>query len=111
MHTKSITFIVMLGIIILSSIMMLLFPRVMFHATIVEIHDTYLLVSTQNDFLGEELFLVMIQEDTKLFNHNYSHISLTDFSVGDQINVTFNGEIQESYPGRIPICYRVKRID
>lgn len=73
-----------------------------FYATIMDVQNETLRVKGMDvndiNFRGE--FTFSVTKDTKL-TWRYTDIKLEDLSVGDNISITFTGEIAESYPGQI----------
>lgn len=73
-----------------------------FYATIMDIQNDALRVKGMDvndiNFRGE--FTFSVRNDTKL-TWRYTDIKYEDLIVGDNISITFTGEIAESYPARI----------
>ena len=74
-----------------------------FQATVLEVHDTYLLVEPAEDAWersSADKIEVSLQDKT----------SWPIPRVGDTVNVFYNGELMETYPARVGKLYRVEII-
>ena len=75
-----------------------------FQATILEVHETYLLVEPAEDAWersSADKIEVSLQDKT----------SWPIPQVGDTVNVFYNGELMETYPARVGKVYRVEIIN
>ena len=83
-----------------------------FYAKIEEIKDNFILVKglSVNDinFRGE--FTISVVEETELEWRN-TKINVTDLEVGDNISITFTGEILDSYPAQIKDVVKIQLLD
>ena len=83
-----------------------------FYATITDIQDNSIKVKGMeiNDinFRGEFCFFIV--EETKI-TWRYTDILIDDLDVGDNISITFTGEILETYPGQIQQVETVQLLD
>ena len=83
-----------------------------FYAEIEEIKDNFILVKglSVNDinFRGE--FTISVVEETELEWRN-TKINVTDLNVGDNISITFTGEILDSYPAQIKDVVKIQLLD
>ena len=83
-----------------------------FYAEIEEIKDNFILVKglSVNDinFRGE--FTISVVEETELEWRN-TKINVTDLNVGDNISITFTGEILDSYPVQIKGVVKIQLLD
>ena len=83
-----------------------------FYAEIEEIKDNFILVKglSVNDinFRGE--FTISVVEETELEWRN-TKINVTDLEVGDNISITFTGEILDSYPAQIKDVVKIQLLD
>lgn len=83
-----------------------------FYATISDIQDRRLTVKGMgiNDinFRGE--FNFSVSEETKI-TWRYTDISIEDLDVGDNISITFTGEILETYPAQITQVEVIQLLD
>lgn len=83
-----------------------------FYAEIEEIKDNFILVKglSVNDinFRGE--FTISVVGETKLEWRN-TKINVTDLNVGDNISITFTGEILDSYPAQIKDVVKIQLLD
>lgn len=75
-----------------------------FHAEILEIHDSYFLVKpdagTQEANCADKLQVSTQNADQSV-----------DWQVGDSIQITYNGQIQELYPAILPQVYKVEKVE
>ena len=72
-----------------------------FEATVLEVHETYLLVEPGEDAWersSSDKIEVSLQDKT----------SWPIPQVGDTVNVLYNGELMETYPARVGKVYRVE---
>ena len=60
------------------------------------------------NFRGEFCFFIV--EETKI-TWRYTDILIDDLDVGDNISITFTGEILETYPGQIQQVEAVQLLD
>jgi len=83
-----------------------------FYAEIKKINNTNLLVDGLdiNDINYRGEFSFRIDEQTKLEWRNTS-IEFSDLDEGDNISITFEGEIQETYPAQINDVVRIQLLD
>lgn len=83
-----------------------------FYAEIKNINDTNLLVDglDVNDINYRGEFSFKVTENTKLEWRN-TIIDMTDFDEGDNISITFKGEIQETYPAQISNVVKIQLLD
>ena len=75
-----------------------------FEATILEVHDTYLLVEPAEgawERSSADKIEVSLQDKT----------SWPIPQVGDTVNVFYNGELMETYPARVGKLYRVEIVN
>lgn len=83
-----------------------------FYAEIEEIKDNFILVKglSVNDinFRGE--FTISVVGETELEWRN-TKINVTDLNVGDNISITFTGEILDSYPAQIKDVVKIQLLD
>ena len=83
-----------------------------FYAKIEEIKDNFILVKglSVNDinFRGE--FTISVVEETELEWRN-TKINVTELNVGDNISITFTGEILDSYPAQIKDVVKIQLLD
>lgn len=83
-----------------------------FYATISDIHESTLTVKGMeiNDinFRGE--FNFSLVEET-MITWRYTNISIEDLNLGDNISITFSGEILETYPVQIRQIERIQLLD
>ena len=83
-----------------------------FYAEIKEIKDNFILVKglSVNDinFRGE--FTISVVGETELEWRN-TKINVTDLNVGDNISITFTGEILDSYPAQIKDVVKIQLLD
>ena len=83
-----------------------------FYAEIEEIKDNFILVKglSVNDinFRGE--FTISVVGETELEWKN-TKINVTDLNVGDNISITFTGEILDSYPAQIKDVVKIQLLD
>ena len=83
-----------------------------FYAKIEEIKDNFILVKglSVNDinFRGE--FTISVVGETELEWRN-TKINVTDLNVGDNISITFTGEILDSYPAQIKDVVKIQLLD
>ena len=83
-----------------------------FYAEIEEIKDNFILVKglSVNDinFRGE--FTISVVEETELEWRN-TKINVTELNVGDNISITFTGEILDSYPAQIKDVVKIQLLD
>ncbi len=49
--------------------------------------------------------------DSSVFNSQGKTIKLSDIKTGEKVEVTYGGEILESYPAQIPNCFKIKVIE
>lgn len=73
-----------------------------FDAKILEIHDDYFLVKpdagTQEANCSDKIKVSTQNTDRSV-----------DWQVGDQVRITYNGQIQELYPAILPQVYKVEK--
>jgi len=83
-----------------------------FYAEIKNINNTSLLVDglEVNDINYRGEFSFKITEETKLEWRNTT-IDISDLDEGDNISITFEGEIQETYPANINDVVRIQLLD
>ena len=83
-----------------------------FYAEIEERKDNFILVKglSVNDinFRGE--FTISVVGETELEWRN-TKINVTDLNVGDNISITFTGEILDSYPAQIKDVVKIQLLD
>ena len=75
-----------------------------FQATVLEVHDTYLLVEPAEgawERSSADKIEVSLQDKT----------SWPIPQVGDTVNVFYNGELMETYPARVGKVYRVEIVN
>ena len=75
-----------------------------FEATVLEVHDTYLLVEPAEgawERSSADKIEVSLQDKT----------SWPIPQVGDTVNVFYNGELMETYPARVGKLYRVEIVN
>ena len=75
-----------------------------FEATVLEVHDTYLLVEPAEgawERSSSDKIEVSLQDKT----------SWPIPQVGDTVNVFYNGELMETYPARVGKLYRVEIVN
>ena len=75
-----------------------------FEATVLEVHDAYLLVEPAEgawERSSADKIEVSLQDKT----------SWPIPQVGDTVNVFYNGELMETYPGRVGKVYRVEIVN
>lgn len=83
-----------------------------FYAQIKEINGNSMLVSglKENDVNFRSEFYLYITSNTKLEWH-FTDIALSDFVPGQNISVTFSGEVQETYPAQIKSVNKIYLLD
>ncbi len=83
-----------------------------FYAEIKEITDNHFLVQglTVNDINYRGEFTFSIMGETELLWRG-AEIELSDLDVGDNIAITFVGEVLESYPAQITEVVRIQLLD
>lgn len=83
-----------------------------FYAQIKEINGNSMLVSglKENDVNFRSEFYLYITSNTKLEWH-FTDIALSDFVPGQNISVTFSGEVQETYPAQIKSVNKICLLD
>lgn len=83
-----------------------------FYAEIKNINGSNLLVDGLeiNDINYRGEFFLKVTEQTKLEERNTA-IDFSDLDEGDNISITFEGEIQETYPARINDVVRIQLLD
>ena len=83
-----------------------------FYAEIKEITDNHFLVQglTVNDINYRGEFTFPIMGETELLWRG-AEIELSDLDVGDNIAITFVGEVLESYPAQITEVVRIQLLD
>ena len=83
-----------------------------FYAEIKEITDNHFLVQglTVNDINYRGEFTFSIMGETELL-WRVAEIELSDLDVGDNIAITFVGEVLESYPAQITEIVRVQLLE
>ena len=83
-----------------------------FYAEIKEITDNHFLVQglTVNDINYRGEFTFSIMGETELLWRG-AEIELSDLDVGDNIAITFVGEVLESYPAQITEIVRVQLLE
>lgn len=87
--------------------------EVVFIGTVLEINETSLLVEPQagsNELKFADKISVSIKE-TPLVDAQSKEITADQISIGDRVEITYSGEIAESYPAQINKCYKIKLID
>lgn len=90
----------------------LAFKGVTFKARVVKVYENRLLVRGLEEnginFRGE--YSVSIDENTEL-TWKGKHIPLSEFDVGDKVEVSFTGAVQETSPARPQDVVRVRLLD
>lgn len=83
-----------------------------FYAKINEINDNNILVQglSINDINYRGEFIFSIIEETELVWRG-TEIKLYDLDIGDNISITFNGEILDSYPAQIKDVTKIQLLD
>lgn len=83
-----------------------------FYATISDMKDNVITVKGMevNDINFRGNFLFSVENETRLI-WRYTHISLDDLDVGDNISITFSGLIQETDPARITQVDLIQLLD
>lgn len=83
-----------------------------FYAEIEEITGNVLLVKglAVNDINYREEFTFSIIEETELLWRG-TKIELSDLDIGDNIAITFEGEVLESYPAQIKEVVKIQLLD
>lgn len=83
-----------------------------FYAKIKEINDNSILVQglSINDINHRGEFIFSIIEETELVWRG-TEIKLYDLDIGDNISITFNGEILDSYPAQIKDVTKIQLLD
>lgn len=84
--------------------------RQTFRAEVLENKGTYLLVEAYSGFLDEGEYMVSLR-DVTFFDSKGTEIGPEDIEAGMNVEITFNGEVGESYPGDIRTCYKIKNIE
>ena len=75
-----------------------------FQATVLEVHETYLLVEP-----GEETWERSSSDKIEVSLHDKTSWPIPQ--VGDTVNVFYNGELMETYPARVGKGYRVEIVN
>ena len=75
-----------------------------FEATVLEVHDTYLLVEP-----GEDTWERSSSDKIEVSLHDKTSWPIPQ--VGDTVNVFYNGELMETYPARVGKVYRVEIVN
>lgn len=83
-----------------------------FYAEIEEIKDNFILVKglSVNDINFQGEFTISVVGETELEWRN-TKINVTDLNVGDNISITFTGEILDSYPAQIKDVVKIQLLD
>ena len=81
-----------------------------FAAIVLETGESYLLVEPEegsDELRSADKISVSIAEAT-LLDSKEQEIAVDDITVGDKVEIVYNGMIAESYPAQINKCYKVK---
>ena len=83
-----------------------------FYAEIEEIKDNFILVKglSVNDINFQGEFTISVVGETELEWRN-TKINVTELNVGDNISITFTGEILDSYPAQIKDVVKIQLLD
>ena len=75
-----------------------------FYATITDIQSDTLTVKGMeiNDINYRSDFTFTVRDDTRIY-WRYTDITLEDLDIGDNISITFSGEVQETSPAKITV--------
>lgn len=87
--------------------------EVVFIGTVLENNGTTLLVEPQaeSDELKSADKISISINDTAIKDKENKEISVEEIKVGERVEITYNGQIAESYPAQIHKCYKIKLID
>lgn len=83
-----------------------------FYATITNINDLNFEVKglSVNDINYRGEFTFTVDTETKM-EWRGTELSISDFDIGDNISITFSGEVQEIYPAHILDVFRIQLLD
>lgn len=87
--------------------------KAVFIGTVLENDGTTLLVEPQagsSELRSADKISISII-DTTITDKENKEISLEEIKVGERVEITYNGQIAESYPAQIHKCYKIKLID
>ncbi len=81
------------------------------YATILEKQDNYFHVEglSVNDVNGQGEYIVPLKDDVKLLWRG-TEITAADLQVGDNIAITYSGDVQESYPAQFTQVLQIKKL-
>lgn len=83
-----------------------------FYATIEKIYDSKFLVKglEVNDINHRGEFYISISENTEL-TWRGTKLEISDFNVGNNISITYDGSVLETYPAKILNVFRIQLLD
>lgn len=87
--------------------------EVVFVATVLENKETHLLVEPEEgsaELSSADKTMVYVQDKT-LLRSNGNKITIGDIKIGQLVEITYNGEIAESYPAQIHKSYQVELLN
>ena len=102
---------ILIGIVAIIIVPIIIFnPRVSFEASVINANSSSLFVVADEDSSLMGRFFVTISEDTKIIDESGDTISASEIGPNDVLKITYDGDVQESDPGRIQTCYKIKII-
>ncbi len=83
-----------------------------FYAEIKDITDNILLVEglSVNDINFRSEFIFSVTEETQMLWRG-TKLELSDLDIGDNISITFDGDVLEIYPAQINNIFRIELLD
>ncbi|MCK4552399.1 MAG: hypothetical protein KAU02_05715 [Tenericutes bacterium] len=102
---------IIIGVVAIIIVPIMIFnPRVSFEATVINANSSTIFVLADEDSSLMGRFFVTISEDTKIIDESGDVINASDIGTNDVLKITYDGEVQESEPGKIQTCYKIRII-
>ena len=102
---------IIIGVVAIIIVPIIIFnPRVSFKATVINANSSTIFVLADEDSSLFGRFFVTISEDTKITDESGDTIDASEIGPNDVLKITYDGQVQESDPGKIQTCYKIKII-
>ncbi|XFA98310.1 hypothetical protein ACAG96_05390 [Candidatus Izemoplasma sp. B36] len=103
---KLLLFIGIAGIIIVP--ILVFNPRVSLEGKVSAKYTNSIMIEVTNDSSHNGIYMITITEDTKIYNSYGDRVTINDVFVNDPVEIVYDGNILESNPAQIHVCYKVK---
>lgn len=102
---------ILIGVVAIIIVPIIIFnPRVSFEARVLNANSSTLLVLADEDSPLMGRFFVTISEETKILDESGDIVSVSEIGPNDVLKIVYDGQIEDSDPGKIEVCYKVKII-